>query len=56
MQKQPLLRISLREKCPYLELLWSAFFRIRAIYGLSVRMRENADENDSEYGHFLHVT
>ena len=52
---------SLREKCPYSELFWSAFSRIRTEYGeilrispYSVRMRENMDQNKSEYGHFLH--
>ena len=53
--------LPLREKCPYSELFWSAFSRIRTEYGeirsifpYSVRMRENADQNNSEYGHFLH--
>ena len=51
---------TLREKSPYLELLWSAFFHIRTEYweiqsisSYSIRMRENADQNKSEYGHFL---
>ena len=51
---------SLREKCPYSELFWSTFSRIWTEYGeirntsrYSVRMRENADENNSEYDHFL---
>ena len=51
---------SLREKCLYSELLWSVFFRIRTEYGealrislYSVRMRENMDQNNSEYRHFL---
>ena len=51
---------SLRKKCPYSELFWSTFSRIRTEYGEillispnSVRMRENADQNNSEYGHFL---
>ena len=50
----------LREKFPFSELFWSAFFRIRTGYGeirsifpYSVRMQENADQNNSEYGHFL---
>ena len=49
----------LREKCPYSELFWSTFARIRIEYGeilpispYSVQMRENADQNNSEYGHF----
>ena len=40
----------LREMCPYSELFWSAFSRIRIEYGeivciflYSVQMRENAD-------------
>ena len=36
---------TLREKCPYLQLFWSVF---------SIRMWENTDQNNSEYGHFLH--
>ena len=51
----------LRQKCPYSELFWSVFFRILTEYGemrlrispYSVRMRENTDQNISEYGHFL---
>ena len=46
-------------KSPYLELFWSAFSSIRTEYGEirsispnSVQMRENADQNNSEYGHF----
>ena len=53
-------RPSLREKCPDSELFWSAFSRIWTEYGeirsvstYSVRMRENADQNNSQYGHFL---
>ena len=49
----------LREKCPYSELFWSTFARIRIEYGeilpispYSVQMRENTDQNNSEYGHF----
>ena len=51
---------SLREKCPYLELFWCAFSRIRTECGeirsispYSVLMRKNADQNNSEYAHFL---
>ena len=51
---------TLREKYPYSELFWSVFSRIPNEYGeilrispYSVRMRENADQNNSEYGHFL---
>ena len=50
---------TLRKKCPYSELFWSSFSRIRTKYGerrsislYSVRMRENVDQNKSEYGHF----
>ena len=50
----------LREKCSYLELFWSALSRIRTEYGeilricsYSLRMRENTDQNNSKYGHFL---
>ena len=52
--------LSLREKCPYSELFWSVFSRIWTGYGeilrispYSVRMRENANQNKSEYRHFL---
>ena len=52
--------LTLREKSPYSELSWSAFSRIRTECGeilsisyYSVRMRENADQNNSEYGHIL---
>ena len=44
------------KKLPYLELFWSAFSRIRTEYlrisPYSVRMRENANQNNSEYEHF----
>ena len=50
---------ALREKCPYSESFWFAFFLIRIEHGeilrvspYSVRMRENTDQNNSEYGHF----
>ena len=53
-------KVPLREKCPYSELFWSAFSRIRTEYGEiwiisphSVQMRENTGQNNSEYGHFL---
>ena len=52
---------TLRKKCPYWELFWSAFSRIRTKYGeiqsistYSLRMWENADQNNSKYEHFLH--
>ena len=53
---------TLRKKCPYSELFWSAFSRFRNEYGeiirismYSVWIRENADQNNSEYGHFSRV-
>ena len=53
---------SLRKKCPYLELFWSVFSRIRTEYreilrisAYSVWMRENTDQNNSEYGHFYAI-
>ena len=53
------MNITLRKKCPYSELFWFVFFRIQIEYGeirsispYSVQMRENADHNNSEYGHF----
>ena len=52
---------TLRKKCPFSELFWSTFCRIwdeyreiRIISPYSVRMRENADQNNSEYGLFSH--
>ena len=54
---------TLRKKCPYSELFWSAFSRIRIKYGeilhLSVfstnagKCGRKADQNNSKYGHFL---
>ena len=51
---------TLCEKCPYSKLFWSAFSCIQTEYGeilcispYSVRMRENRDQNNSEYKHFL---
>ena len=45
--------------CPYSELFWSVFPRIwteyreiRSISPYSVQIWENADQNNSEYGHF----
>ena len=47
-------------KFPYSEFFWSTFFCIRTEYGdlqskslYSVQMRENTDQKNSEYGHFL---
>ena len=54
------LQNTLREKYPYSELFWSVFSRIRTEYreirkisSYSVRMQENTDLNNSEYGCFL---
>ena len=42
---------TLHRKFPYLELFWFAVSCIR-ISPYSVQMRENMDQNNSEYGHF----
>ena len=48
------MNFTLREKCPCSELFWSSFSRIRTEYGeIPVQIRENADQNNSEYGQFL---
>ena len=51
---------SLREKRPYSEFFWPPVSRIRTKYGetprisqYSVRMRENTDQKNFEYGHFF---
>ena len=50
---------ALRKNCLYSELFWSVFSRIRTEYGEilrnPVRMRENTDQNNSEYEHFYAV-
>ena len=53
-------KLAIREKRPYSELFWFTFSKIRTEYGeirsispYSVRMRENAVQNTSKYGHFL---
>ena len=58
--KELLYVLSLCKKCLHWELFRSAFSRIWSEYGeiatifpYSVRMRENADQNNSKYGHFL---
>ena len=58
-QKCLTMKLSRRKKWPYSELFWSVFSHIRTEYGeilrispYSVRMRENVDQNNSEYGHF----
>ena len=52
--------LTLREKCPYSELFWHVFSHIRTEYGeirsvspYSVRMRENKEQDNCKYGHFL---
>ena len=54
------MQVTLSKKSPYSELFWSAFSRIRIEYGeilrispYSVRMQENVDQNNSEYGEFF---
>ena len=54
-----LFQITLREKCPYSRFFWSVFSCLRTEYGemrsfspYSVRIRENTDQKNSEYGHF----
>ena len=54
-----LFQITLREKCPYSGFFWSVFSCLRTEYGemrsispYSVRIRENTDQKNSEYGHF----
>ena len=46
----------MREKCPYSELFWSAFSCIRTEYESPYLFlfSPNADQNNSEHGHFLH--
>ena len=58
--KLRLFLLVLREKCPYSELFWSTFSRIRTeyreipcIYPYSVQMRENMGQNNSGYRHSL---
>ena len=48
--------LSLREKCPYSEIFWSVFSRVKAEYRdvrsispYPIRMRENVDQKKSEY-------
>ena len=54
------LSLTLRNRCPYMELFWSAFFpHFPAFPYLSVfspnagKCGENVNQNNSEYGHFL---
>ena len=53
-------RLTVRESSPYSELFWSIFSRIWTEYRQILhippyfaQMRENTDQNNSEYGHFL---
>ena len=53
-------QLPLRKKCPYSELFWSAFFPHFLAFRLNTLsvfspMRENADQNNSEYGTFYAV-
>ena len=50
---------ALRKKCPHSEFFWFVFSHIRTEYReilrispYSIRMLENTDQKDSEYGHF----
>ena len=50
---------ALRKNCPYSELfwsvlscIWSEYGEIRGISPYSVQIRENTDQNNSEYEHF----
>ena len=45
--------ILLLKKCPCSESLWSVFSRLRTEYREIKCMRENTDQNNSEYGHYL---
>ena len=47
--------VTLREKCPHGELfcLRTEYGVTRSISPCSFRMRENTDQNNSEYGRFL---
>ena len=39
--------------CPYFPFrIWTEYREIRSIYQYSVQIWENADQNNSEYGHF----
>ena len=63
LKAQSYLSFYILRKCPYSELFWSAFSRIRTEYEeilrispYSVRVRENADQNNFGYGPFLRST
>ena len=52
---------TLRKKCPYSELFWSAFsshftserYEVPVFSPNAGKRGKNADQNNSEYGHFL---
>ena len=45
---------TLREKCPYSELFWSAFSHYSvSLFVFTPNEGENADQNNSQYGRFL---
>ena len=59
MEATALYGLTLGENCSYSELFWSVLSCIWTGYGeilrispYSVRIRENTDQNNSEYGHF----
>lgn len=47
--------LSLRENCLYSEFsrTWTEYEKIRITSPYSVQMRDKADQNKSEHGHFL---
>ena len=62
MFKKVLTKPTLREKCPYSEFFWSVFSRIRTECGdlrskspYSIRMWENTDQKNFEYGHTFYA-
>ena len=53
-KKRHFFKEPLCKKCPYSELYWSLFSCIRTgISPYSVQIRENTNQNNSEYEHFL---
>ena len=44
------LYITLRKKCPYSELFWSAFSRIRTEYGVSLRIQSECGKMRKKCG------
>ena len=55
-QKVSVFEVVLFSIFPYSDWIWSAFsqFELNSNWPYSVRMRENTDHNNSEYGHFSH--